>query len=501
MQKKIEVKCRGAELADIDQLQPLQGNLKDLTTENYNKLKKEILELGFSEPFSVWRHEGKLNVLNGHQRLRVLKQLREKEGYDVPKVPINTVEAKDLAEAQRKILALTSNYGSITRDGLYEFATQAHITLEEMTNSFTFPEIDFLTFAQEYYTEPARATDDVPGSSGKLTITKPGNLWTMGPHRLLCGDATQEKDMERLMAGEKASMIFTDPPYGVDYTARSGKHAVLQGDEKKQDDLVKNLLAPAFRLMTRHSKATAGIYIWHASSTREEFTFAMKAAGIAEKQTIIWAKPTFVMGWSDYRWSHEPCFYCSKAGQTPDFYADRSEPTVWRVGFDRSKEGQVTIEPGLVITDGQGHQLFIQSKAPKGKKLRFFRLQDPKDTLALQSEEANQTMWEVSRDHGAGTDHPTQKPVELAKRAIENSSRPGDIVLDPFLGSGTTIIGAELTGRKGYGLELSPAYCDVIVARWEKITGKKAVLEQGGALTQGTKQSSKRAQRRTEKER
>lgn len=152
----IQIKCKGADALYIDQLEPFQGNLKELSKENYEKLKKEILELGFSEPMSVWSHNGKFLLLNGHQRHRVLMQMKT-EGFDVPKVPVNFVEAADVKEAKKKILALTSQYGEITKDGLYEFMNEADLAFPEIENSFRFPEIDFESFKDEFFQGPEKA--------------------------------------------------------------------------------------------------------------------------------------------------------------------------------------------------------------------------------------------------------------------------------------------------------------------------------------------------------
>lgn len=150
MKKEIEITCKGADSIFLEQLNPFQGNLKDLSRENYEKLKKEVLELGFSEPISVWKDKEKLRVLNGHQRLRVLAQL-EKEGFSVPAIPINYVEAEDEKEAKKKILALTSQYGEMTGQGLYEFMDSAELSIDEVFKSFRFPEIDLKKFEKEYF--------------------------------------------------------------------------------------------------------------------------------------------------------------------------------------------------------------------------------------------------------------------------------------------------------------------------------------------------------------
>lgn len=315
------------------------------------------------------------------------------------------------------------------------------------------------------------AEDSVPAVPTKAT-TKPGELIIMGGHRLYCGDSTDKKAWAALTAGQdKASLVFTDPPYGVSYEAKSGKFDVIQGDKNTGDALAKMLIG-AFKAAVAFAAPEAAWYIWHASSTREDFSHALRAAGLVERQYIIWAKPAAAFGHADYHWAHEPCFYAALDGQRPVWYGDRAQNTVWRATLTQEGGMSTTLgQAGLLVRDGRGGELWLQGKAPKSKKLRAVRL-EPGQTLTVSGDDAQNSLWEVGRD-GAYA-HPTQKPVELARRAILNSTAPSAVVLDMFLGSGTTLIGAELTGRRCLGFELDPKYADVITSRWEKITGRKA---------------------------
>lgn len=299
-------------------------------------------------------------------------------------------------------------------------------------------------------------------------MSKPGDLWILGQHRLICGDATDAKTIERLMDGEKAAMVHTDPPYGVSYETQSGNFGMIKNDDKTHDELFNKLLLPAFNLYRKHTIEKAAFYIWHASSTRRDFEDAMTAAGLMENQYIIWAKNGIALGRADYQWAHEPCFYASRAGISPNFYGDRAQHTVWRVTTRKDGEMMTVLGNGVVLTDGTGGRLYITDKPPKGKKIRYLRMEEGKPVDLFQ-EDRMQTVWEVSRE--TNTLHPTQKPVELAVRAIENSSQPGEIVLDFFGGSGSTLLAAELTGRVCFTTELDPVYCDVIVSRYVTQTG------------------------------
>lgn len=323
-------------------------------------------------------------------------------------------------------------------------------------------------------TDPDQLPQAVPA------ITEPGDVWILGEHRLMCGDSTKAEDVGRLMRGapgqavpgQAAALVFTDPPYGVDYASR---FEAMANDALTRDALAM-FLTEAFRNMAAWMADGAGAYIWHASSTREDYAYAMKAAGLQEHQYLIWVKGSLVLGHADYQWQHEPCFYASRDGDAPLFYGDRTQTTVWQIAA-AAAEGPRTIAlgQGLLLSDGAGHELYVTPNAPKNKKLRNVRVAEDEEVQLLT--EAGQTdTWQVRRDT-ASPEHPTQKPVELAERALQNSSRPGDVVLDLFMGSGTTLIAAERLGRRCRGMELDPRYVDVAVRRWEEFTGLEATRE------------------------
>lgn len=271
------------------------------------------------------------------------------------------------------------------------------------------------------YKTPEVNEDDVPEPPAN-PVTKPGDLWLLGEHRLLCGDSTDAEDVTRVLAGQLADMIFTDPPYNVAVVGgcknplnpmyQSGK--AIQNDSMEDADF-RSFLRDAFAVMVLASKDGASAYICHADSEGINFRCAFVEAGWQVKQCLIWRKSAFVFGRQDYHWQHEPILYGWKHGESHQFFGERNQSTVWE--FDRP--------------------------SPSAKE------------------------------------HPTMKPVGLAAKAIANSSKSGDIVWDSFLGSGTTIIAAEQLGRRCYGLELEPKYCDVALQRWAKLTGKTPTLEDG----------------------
>lgn len=245
--KQIEIKCRGAGTANISDLYPMQGALKTLPKKNYEKLKAKILELGFSEPFSTWASPaGELKILNGHQRLAALKRMQG-EGYDVPLLPINIVEADDEKQAFKKILSLTSQFGEMTAESLYGFMTANDIDLAYVDESFRFAEVEDAELKKLFNVETAPAESE-SNEQTEIPATAPitlGDLFHLGSHKLLCGDSSQIGEVERLLSLNTVDVLYTDPPYGIAEkcdrvaakrggAASAGRYADIQGDETSQ---------------------------------------------------------------------------------------------------------------------------------------------------------------------------------------------------------------------------------------------------------------------------
>jgi DNA modification methylase len=241
-----------------------------------------------------------------------------------------------------------------------------------------------------------------------------GDLWILGAHRLLVGDATNGEHVTRLMAGVAADLVFTDPLCNVDYEGYTEDRLKIKGD-RMSDAEFKQFLGAAFRSCRSAVKPGASLYVCHSSSWQREFQNALETAGFEVRCQIIWAKNTFAWGFGRYKFQHEPIFYCHVAGQKDAWYGDKSQSTLW------------------------------EEKKPAANRI-----------------------------------HPTSKPVELIERALVNSSKAGDIVVDLFGGSGSTLIGCERRGRKARLAEIDPKYADCIVRRWQQYTGKCAVLERDG---------------------
>lgn len=318
--------------------------------------------------------------------------------------------------------------------------------------------------------------DPEVGEKPKNPVTKLGDVWILGQHRLLCGDALDPASYDRVLAGQVADLLHTDPPYGVGYIGGIRKNRTdqaLQNDELTSDNLyafTRDFLKAALP----HVREDAGLYLWHADSNSDEIRDAMKDAGVHRHQTCFWFKPAPSATTSDYRYSHEPCYYASRQGVRPRFFGDRANFTVWILHADDAQGQHVTqIAKGLEITDGHGNRLWVQKEPPAGKKARRLRLVDGR-TMQLQDGNGG-TAWMVSRDTAAV--HPTQKPVALVAIPIGNSSKEGELVLEPFGGSGSGLLAAEQLKRRCAMIELDAGWCDVIVRRWEKLTGQKATKE------------------------
>ena len=452
-------------------------DLKKLSRESFEKLKQSLVSNNFVQPFNVWQLGRTVLILDGQYRMKAMKAL-EDEGYEIPELlPANFVQCKNRTDAARMVLLYSSIYANITESGLDSFAQVNNLDIAAMSLELSLPDFKLDEYMQSTGDDGGADLniDEIPGPP-QDPRTRPGDLYELGPHRLLCGDATSLEAARFLFGDERAALVFTDPPYGVSYVSPSGNFDMIINDDKTEDDLVNNLLLPALKVAAAVTLPNAAFYIWHASSTREDFSFALKAAGLLERQYIIWAKPGLILGHSDYRWAHEPCFYASKENKVPTFYGDRSQSTVWRATIQTAKKSSAMLGTGLMLIDGSGGRIYLEPKAPNGHKVRTMRVL-PGQSIFISGNDRTDDVWEISRDDTG--DHPTQKPVALARRALENSSLPGDIVYDGFLGSGTTLIAAELTGRICYGTELTPGYCDVIIERYCKHTGNRQVVKNG----------------------
>lgn len=296
--------------------------------------------------------------------------------------------------------------------------------------------------------------EDVPPEPPEKPESLPGDMWLLGRHRLLCGDATSAADVQRLMGGRRASLVFTDPPYNVNYEGKTADALKIQND-KMDATAFRRFLRDAYSQMYAASADGAAIYVCHADSEGENFRAALRESGYLLKQTLVWVKNVLVLGRQDYHWRHEPILYGWKPG-SHRFYGGRKQTTVIDNAAGVSEQQGPA---GVTLTFQSGLQTLV--------------IRVPSYEVVHSGADGLETVWRFDKPVRNG-DHPTMKPVNLPGRAIRNSTLRGEVVLDSFLGSGSTLVAAEQTDRACFGLELDPRYADVIVRRWEELTGKKA---------------------------
>ena len=276
------------------------------------------------------------------------------------------------------------------------------------------------------------------------TICQPGDLWQLGNHRLMCGDSTKKEDVAKLMQGELAHLWLTDPPYNV---AIENSQGMTIANDSMGNDEFREFLRNAFGAALPVLDNGCPFYIWFASREHINFEGALNDVGLRVRQELIWNKNALILGRSHYQWKHEPCLYGWKGDSCRYFINARNRTTVWE--------------------DGEEIEIDKMKKADMQKLLHDI-LDNRIPTTVIDCNKPTKD-----------ADHPTMKPVRLFGYQMANSSRPGDIILDSFGGSGTTIVAAEQLGRKARLMEYDPHYSDVIIARWEKLTGGKAQKIEG----------------------
>jgi len=273
--------------------------------------------------------------------------------------------------------------------------------------------------------------------------TKPGQLWILGDHRLYCGDATSQDDAAKLMDGDQADLVWTDPPYNVDFTGGTKDALKIMNDKMSEDDFMA-FLRGSFATMAAVAAPGVPIYVAHAESNSTAFRLAMMESGFLLKQCLIWVKNTFALGRQDYQWQHEPILYGWREGAAHRWYGEFDKATVIDDDVDLKKKSK---------------QELVRLVGNLLNERNTTVVREPKPSISAE--------------------HPTMKPIGLIEHMMLNSSKPGDLVFDPFGGSGSTLITAQKHRRCARLLELDPHYCDVIIKRWQNFTGEEAVLSDG----------------------
>jgi len=384
-------------IVKISEIKSNPNNPRLIKDDKFKKLVKSIQEFPEMLKLRPIVVNNEMIVLGGNMRLKACKEAGLKEVY--------ILKADDLTVEQQKEFIVKDNVGF----GEWDWDMLANEWDTEKLEEWG------LDLPIDFNPEVLEAEEDdfdVPEGGIETDIVL-GDLFEIGEHRLLCGDSTQTDTFQKLMQGELADMVITDPPYNVAYEGATKEKLTIQNDSMSNDDFYK-FLYDFYTAQSTVIKKGGAIYVWHAPSEIINFAKAMVDAGWLLKQQLIWVKSSMVMGRQDYQWKHEPCLYGWLKGDSHKWYADRKQTTV--INFDKpSRNGE----------------------------------------------------------------HPTMKPVGLFSYQIENSSKKGDIVIDAFAGSGTTMVACEQLKRKAYAIEFDPKYCQVIIDRMKKLDETLVIKRNG----------------------
>jgi len=472
----IKNKVKNSAVKEIYKLEVMQGQLKKLSDDNKKKLKASILKYGFSMPLFLWA--GHDRILDGTQRLIVIKELLE-EGHTLEtgdSLPIVEIEADNEKQAAELILAISSQFGLITEDNLVDFIKRFELNVEDLEKITTMPNIDMgnIMFDSEDGID-AEAIPEVPAEPK----SKEGEVWTMGNHRIMCGDTTSKEHMAKLMKGAKADMVMTDPPYNL---AWETNFDVLKNDKLSKADY-QTFLSGSLDNIIANSKDTASYYVCIDYRSYPVLYQTIQARGLDIMNCIVWDKVFAGLGFR-YRSRHEFIIF---AGDKDKIVWNGDTGTENVIKISRTdQQGRRNLDlKGFCIPVNDG---FVRIKKEKDAGKRVPILDE--DNIEFSVKNQDQTdVWEgfsmnsfTQREKESidGIEHLTIKPIKMLMDFIVNSSKMGDIILDTFSGSGSTIMAAEKTRRTCYAMELDPRYVDVALRRYAKYTGQEPVREADG---------------------
>lgn len=397
----------------ISRLTPYARNARTHSDEQIAQIAASIKEWGWTNPILVDEGGG---IIAGHGRLVAAQRM------GVEAVPVMVARGWSRAQKQAYILAdnqLALNAGWNDELLKFELSDLSDLGFDLSLTGFAEHEIAALTAAGN----PGLTDPDEAPEPPETPVSMLGDVWVLGRHRLVCGDSTDADTVARALNGVTPHLMVTDPPYGVNYNPAWRDDAVkIEFAAKRATGIVANDRKADWRDAWALFPGEVA-YIWHASMFGSAVADSLGSVGFQLRSQIVWVKQHFILGQGDYHWQHEPCWYAVRKGKNGHYVGGRSQSTVWQIktqiGFESSRKGNI--------------------------------------------------------DKASG--HGTQKPVECMKRPIENNSSPGQAVYEPFSGSGTTIIAAEMTGRACHAIELNPTYVDVAVKRWQAFAGQQATLE------------------------
>ena len=433
-----------------DELSEYDGNAKLHPSDQIDQIASSIEEFSFADPIGAWHDDdGNAVIVEGHGRLLAARRL------GIGQLPVIFLD--HLSDEQRRAYGLVHN--QLTMNSGFDLPSLSEEL--EGISSIDMEVYGFVSDDDEELEEVHPSDEPVRDRDhGDEPSVSPGDRWVLGDHVLVCGDSTTAEAYELLMGNDRADLLLTDPPYNVDYASKNKSLSKIDKQNRIQKDIENDsfgddssftqFLIDSVGLAMAHVMPGGSWYVWFAVRKTGPMYDAMRAIGAEVRQELYWLKNMFVIGRQDYQWQTEPCIYGWTDGAPHWFAPTRSE----RNFFDE-----------LPSIDSMGED-------------------ELRETLrAIASGEAFETDLIRENKPQVSDLHPTMKPVSLFQRLIRNSSREGDLVLDPFGGSGTTIVACENMGRRARVIEIDPEYCAKAIARWEQLTGLDARLEtdeQGG---------------------
>ena len=431
------------EMMPIAALVPYVHNARTHPDWQITQIASSIAEFGFTNPILVGADN---DIIAGHGRLLAAQKL---ELNEVP-----AIRLAHLSEVQRRALIIADN--RIAENAGWDEALLREELAALSDDSFDLDVLGFsdeelgqlLAFGGDDTPPPPPGDEDHVPSLEPVHASAPGAIWLLGEHRVMCGDSTSSDQLSSLCDDALVDAVWTDPPYNVNYEGVAGK---IKNDNLSKEAFCKFLL-DAFSCTASVMRAGAPIYVAHSETEGVSFRRAFVQAGFKLSSCLIWVKPALVIGHADYQWRHEPILYGWKLGTSHSWYGGRTNTTVFEAAGKSLRvmpDGSLQINLGDQVVIVEGEQMTMRSV----------------DSTVIHHDKPVRS-----------AEHPTMKPVSLIQQMLENSTKPGDLVLDPFSGSGSTLIACEKTERKARLMELDPKYCDVIVARWQEYTGRQATL-------------------------
>lgn len=423
----------------VGDLIPYERNARTHEPEQVEQIAASIREFGFTNPVLV---DEQSRIIAGHGRVLAAVALGMAE--------VPTLVVAGLTDEQRRSLILADNKLALNAGWDVDVLRAELMELRDLG-----ADLDLIGFSpaelDDIFTvaAPPGGDPDAAPDLQDATRSVPGDVWVMGPHRLVVGDSTEQASYDALLGTERVDICWTDPPYNVAYESKAGK---IKNDDLSPAEFAA-FLRSAFVGIFQAIKAGGAVYVAHADTERVAFTHAFQHAGFKLSGVVIWKKDALVLGRSDYQWIHEPILYGWKPGAKHRWFGGRKNTTVVDLSsgdaspFKQQPDGRWQIRVGdrFLVVDGDAK---VESLVP--------------------------SLVEEPRPKSSG-EHPTMKPVALIERMLLHSARAGDLVLDPFGGSGSTLVAAERLNMSARLIELDLQYADVIVRRWQGLTGRKAV--------------------------